>query len=677
AIDNSDNIWICTYSSGVFKFDGTNWTNYTTSDGLAENQVLSISIDNEDNKWFGTGSGAISKFDDTNWTTYTYPNYYNLYFENTMAIDAQDNKWFGTYNRGVYKYNNTTWTNYTIENGLVNNNVKSIAFDSYGNKWFGTSNGISKYDGTTWTNYTSTDNMKLDVKAIAFDSYGNKWFGTLGGVSKFDDINWTYYTTFQGLSFGINSIKTLAVDSSNNIWINYVHSTTSIKFKNDTYTLYNYPSGINVIVIDNEGNKWFGTSNGIFKYDGITWTTYTTIDGLANNDIRAIAFDRYGNKWFGTWGGGVSKFDGTNWTTYTSTHGLVSNYVLSIAIDGQDNKWFGTGGGVSKFSGDKYSNYYIKGNIKNSAGLAMNGVTVNLTGDIVNSVVTSDNGNYEFLNLSTGIYRVSPGKTNYSFSPTYISTTSLSKNTTDWDFVGTIISTTNSVSPANAVTITISPVSGEIKVEISENTFADNTLITISTFTSPISNIEKIKVTNICIEINTDKGQQPTKEITITICYRQGDIEGYDENKLCIGRYEDSIGKWVALPSTIDRDYKKVTAKTKHLSKFALIQLVPAVDLKNTTVYPNPYKPEDARYGDTSLGMGIVFSGLTANAKIKIFNIAGELINELEETNGNGNCLWDTKNKEGNKVASGVYLYYIINPEDNSQKSKGKFAIIR
>ena len=75
--------------------------------------------------------------------------------------------------------------------------------------------------------------------------------------------------------------------------------------------------------------------------------------------------------------------------------------------------------------------------------------------------------------------------------------------------------------------------------------------------------------------------------------------------------------------------------------------------------------------------MGIVFSGLTANAKIKIFNIAGELINELEETNGNGNCLWDTKNKEGNKVASGVYLYYIINPEDNSQKSKGKFAIIR
>ncbi len=39
---------------GVSKFDGTNWTTYTTTDGLAFNFVNAIAIDAQGNKWFGT-----------------------------------------------------------------------------------------------------------------------------------------------------------------------------------------------------------------------------------------------------------------------------------------------------------------------------------------------------------------------------------------------------------------------------------------------------------------------------------------------------------------------------------------------------------------------------------------------------------------------------------------------
>ena len=83
--------------------------------------------------------------------------------------------------------------------------------------------------------------------------------------------------------------------------------------------------------------------NGVSKFDGTTWTTYTTKDGLANNWINAIAIDAQGNKWFGTSNGGVSKFDGTNWTTYTYCRwSCTGNSVTAIAIDAQGNKWFGT-----------------------------------------------------------------------------------------------------------------------------------------------------------------------------------------------------------------------------------------------------------------------------------------------------------------------------------------------
>ena len=104
----------------------------------------------------------------------------------------------------------------------------------------------------------------------------------------------------------------------------------------------------------------------------------------------------------------------------------------------------------------------------------------------------------------------------------------------------------------------------------------------------------------------------------------------------------------------------------------------PSADLDNVKVYPNPYKPGSGTiYDNPSFGEGIVFSGLTANAKIKIYNIAGELVTELDVTTNDGKYLWNTRNFNGQKVASGVYIYFITNPDDNKQKSKGRFAIIR
>ena len=101
-------------------------------------------------------------------------------------------------------------------------------------------------------------------------------------------------------------------------------------------------------------------------------------------------------------------------------------------------------------------------------------------------------------------------------------------------------------------------------------------------------------------------------------------------------------------------------------------------NLNNVKVYPSPYKPGSGTiYDNTVFGEGIVFSNLTAKAKIKIFNIAGELVAEFEETDGDGIYLWDTRNSNGEKVASGVYIYYITNPADKTQKAKGRLVIIR
>jgi len=105
---------------------------------------------------------------------------------------------------------------------------------------------------------------------------------------------------------------------------------------------------------------------------------------------------------------------------------------------------------------------------------------------------------------------------------------------------------------------------------------------------------------------------------------------------------------------------------------------IPANILGQVHVYPNPYKPNsNTAYNDTSLGQGIVFTGLPSTTQIKIFTISGELVKEMQVSSVNGTFLWDTYNKEGLKCASGIYIFMVTSRDVPGAKSTGKFAIVR
>ena len=54
--------------------------------------------------------------------------------------------------------------------------------------------------------------------------------------------------------------------------------------------------------------------------------TYGLGDGLANGVVFSIIQDRSGYIWFATQGG-VSRFDGQSWDTFTTDEGLAHNWV--------------------------------------------------------------------------------------------------------------------------------------------------------------------------------------------------------------------------------------------------------------------------------------------------------------------------------------------------------------
>lgn len=128
--------------------------------------------------------------------------------------------------------------------------------------------------------------------------------------------------------------------------------------------------------------------------------------------------------------------------------------------------------------------------------------------------------------------------------------------------------------------------------------------------------------------------------------------------------------------SVTDRVANTVYLDTSHFSIYALGSLASAVgEIDTVFAYPNPYKPgSSGSFGQSALGEGIVFESMPANAKVKVYSLAGGLVRELADDDGDGRCLWDARNADGSRAASGVYIYVV---SSGGSKKVGRVAIIK
>lgn len=113
---------------------------------------------------------------------------------------------------------------------------------------------------------------------------------------------------------------------------------------------------VKAIYVDSEGVKWFGTSKGLCRYNNLTWRYYTDADHLVGNQVNALVFEEtdLGDElWVATTEGvSVVSFDTdgvTGSTSYTTQQGLIDNEVSHMAIDSRHGKFFGSEGGITHF----------------------------------------------------------------------------------------------------------------------------------------------------------------------------------------------------------------------------------------------------------------------------------------------------------------------------------------
>ncbi|MBI2722422.1 MAG: SpoIIE family protein phosphatase [Bacteroidetes bacterium] len=178
---------------------------------------------------------------------------------------------------------------------------------------------------------------KANVYSILEDKTGNLWFGTNGGgVCRYDG------NCVDDIINGTNLYQHTQQDLKKNKK-DLVKSFTNFTEKEGLSNNFVYS-----ILEDKTGNLWFGTDDGVCRYDGKSFTNFTEKEGLSNNVVYSILEDKTGNLWFGTNGGGVCRYDGKSFTNFTEKEGLSNNAVLNMMQDAEGNIWFGTRKGLSK-----------------------------------------------------------------------------------------------------------------------------------------------------------------------------------------------------------------------------------------------------------------------------------------------------------------------------------------
>ncbi|QTE40195.1 two-component regulator propeller domain-containing protein [Mucilaginibacter gossypii] len=114
------------------------------------------------------------------------------------------------------------------------------------------------------------------------------------------------------------------------------------------------------IIQDKKGNIWIAAFDGIFRYDGKSFTNITS--KVTSARFFSVLEDKKGNLWFGSIGSGAYRYDGKSFRNFTIKDGLLNNDVVSIYEDKKGSIWFGVRGGTSRYDGISFRNYIINGN---------------------------------------------------------------------------------------------------------------------------------------------------------------------------------------------------------------------------------------------------------------------------------------------------------------------------
>jgi ligand-binding sensor domain-containing protein len=291
--DRNKNLWIGTSGGGLYVYRDDHFYNFTRADGLPGNNVLSVIEAKDGTMWIGTDKGYCtckSLSSPAHKPVFEKPAVRNKEAHDSINIIMQDSKgviWLGG-NNGVGRMENNTFTWLPIPKQKIEFSVYSLFEDQKGDLWIGTYlGGLFKYDGKKIQNMNQELGLEsASYLAILQDKEGIYYFGSLDGVYMYDPSG-RYEQGKKVIRFGETDgmssdlVWSMVFDEEEEIiWVGTNQALNKLylgAFKHSGkkhIVPYGKEEGFSGVECNSSGVCrqqngviWFGTVNGLIKYD--------------------------------------------------------------------------------------------------------------------------------------------------------------------------------------------------------------------------------------------------------------------------------------------------------------------------------------------------------------------------------------------------------------------------
>lgn len=405
-------IWIGTNGTGLYKFDGIDYTSYThrlkDSTSLSSSRIVCSYLDSKNRLWIGTENGLNiydRKLDQFTRVTVD-STHINNQFILSLEEDSSNNLLVGTDGLGLFKLNLDTFKVEKFRNSTLNENkeqinINSIQHSKQGKTFVGTNFGLKEVDPVNNklidTRLFLNDKRSFDssIEKLFIDSQDNLWIGTQSNEGVFkctlsNDINSSIIEVKQ-LKFSSKKIMTIA-ELSDTTFIIGTENDGLFHLKKNGEIIKNYVSNkteensilhnsIWSLFIDHNERIWIGYFNSGVAVSDNLYDKFLNIESLPNNEnslkmgsVMGMIKDSSNRLWIATDGGGIDIYDQEtskiihiNSEEKSAYKGLTTDYIKTLFVDSQGNIWVGSwdsGVYLLKKGSRKFLNYSVENTSK-------------------------------------------------------------------------------------------------------------------------------------------------------------------------------------------------------------------------------------------------------------------------------------------------------------------------
>ncbi len=447
--DKGGTIWVATWGGGLLEIIDKKKGKFrqyvhdeNDTNSINHNNLYKVFEDSKGNIWIGGETGfALLNKKTGRFTNYQIPKrtdnpkWVNAINDITESFNGELllRSW-----EGFFRFNPSTkkLLQYLDDpenpNGLSDNNVRDVLIDKNGQVWVVTHNvGVNRMDPFSNSFRRVQKNPTLNnsissnyVSRIFGDSKGNLWVGCYigGGLNKtkmnqhkvFDNFEHFVFDANDPKSISGNAINALCEDQDQIMWFGTFNGLNRYDSNTKKFTRYQHnpddsttisSNAVEAIFEDSDGTFWVGTRNGLNIMDKKTGIFRRILNdekdsaSILSADIRVIFEDSYGEIWFG--GKNLERLNkkDTSFIHYFQDYIKVKDFqdifIESISEDDSANLWIGNNkGGLLKYH--RVDNTFTT--ITTNNGLPSNNIA---------ALEIDDNG-YIWISTTQGISRIDP-----------------------------------------------------------------------------------------------------------------------------------------------------------------------------------------------------------------------------------------------------------------------------